>query len=38
MTIHRRRFSGYWHYWVIIIGGLGFVVAYFVTDGFGLTP
>ena len=38
MTIHKRRFGGYWHYWLIIVGGTAFVIAYFVTDGFGLSP
>jgi len=36
MTIHKRRLDGYWHYWVIIVGGVLFVIAYYATDGFGL--
>jgi hypothetical protein len=38
MTIHRRRGGGYWYYWAIIVGGTLFVIAYLVTDGFGLGP
>ena len=37
VTIHKRRGGGYWYYWVIIIGGTAFVIAYIVTDGFGLS-
>jgi hypothetical protein len=35
MTIHRQRGGRYWYYWVIIVGGLAFVVAAYATDGFG---
>jgi hypothetical protein len=38
MTIHKRRGGGYWYYWVLLIGGTIFVIAYFSTDGFGLSP
>jgi hypothetical protein len=37
VTIHKRG-SGYRYYWVAIIGGLVLVIAYFATDGFGLSP
>lgn len=36
MTIHKRRGSGYWYYWVAIVGGIVFVIAAFATDMFGL--
>ena len=36
MTIHRQRGGRYWYYWVIIVGGLAFVVAAYATDGFGI--
>ena len=35
MTIHKRRFGGYWQYWVIVIGGIAFVIAAYATNGFG---
>lgn len=35
MTIHRQRGGRYWYYWVLIIGGIAFVVAAYATDGFG---
>ena len=35
MTIHRQRGGRYWYYWVIIVGGLAFVIAAYATDGFG---
>jgi hypothetical protein len=38
MTIHKQPGGRYWYYWVVIIGGIVFVVAYFATDGFGLAP
>jgi len=38
MAIHKRRGGGYWHYWVVIVGGTLFVFAYYLTDGFGLKP
>jgi hypothetical protein len=38
MTIHRSRFGTYWYYWVIIIGGIVFVIAAYATDMFGLSP
>jgi hypothetical protein len=36
MTIHRQRGGRYWYYWVVIVGGIIFVIAYFASDGFGL--
>jgi hypothetical protein len=38
MTIHRPRGGHYWRYWHVLIGGTAFVLAYFLTDGFGLSP
>jgi hypothetical protein len=38
MAIHQPRGGGYWYYWLIIVGGIVFVLAYYVTDGFGLQP
>jgi hypothetical protein len=38
MTIHRSRFGTYWYYWVIIIGGIVFVIVAYATDMFGLQP
>jgi hypothetical protein len=38
MTIHKQPGGRYRYYWVVIIGGIVFVVAYFATDGFGLAP
>jgi hypothetical protein len=38
VTIHKQPGGRYWYYWVIIIGGIAFVVAYYATDGFGLSP
>ena len=38
MAIHPQRGGRYWYYWVLIVGGLIFVVAYYATDGFGLAP
>jgi hypothetical protein len=38
MTIHRQRGGRYWYYWVVLIGGIVFVVSYYATDGFGLSP
>ena len=35
MTIHAQRGGRYWYYWVIIVGGLAFVIAAYATDGFG---
>jgi hypothetical protein len=35
MTIHRQRGGRYWYYWVIILGGIAFVVAAYATNGFG---
>jgi hypothetical protein len=37
VTIHKQG-SGYWYYWVAIVVGLVFVIAYWATDGFGLSP
>ena len=36
MAIHRQRGGRYWYYWIFLIGGTAFVIAYLVTDGFGL--
>jgi hypothetical protein len=36
MAIHQPRGGGYWYYWLVIICGTLFVVAYFATAGFGL--
>jgi hypothetical protein len=36
MTIHPQRGGRYWYYWAVIIGGLAFVIAYLLTDGFGM--
>ena len=36
MTIHKRRGGGYWYYWAFLVGGAIFVVAYLLSDGFGL--
>jgi len=36
MTIHRQRGGRYWYYWVLIIGGIVFLVAALATDMFGL--
>jgi len=38
MTIHRPRGGHYWRYWLVLIGGGAFVIAYLLTDGFGLQP
>jgi hypothetical protein len=38
MAIHRKRGGPYWYYWLVIVGGALFVIAYYVTDGFGLQP
>lgn len=36
MTIHPQRGGRYWYYWVLIIGGIIFVAAWYITSGFGL--
>lgn len=37
MAIHSKGpGGGYWYYWVLIVGGLAFVVAAYATDMFGL--
>jgi hypothetical protein len=36
MAIHRQRGGGYWYYWLIVLGGTVFAIAYFASDGFGL--
>jgi hypothetical protein len=36
VAIHPQRGGRYWYYWVVLIGGATFVIAYYVTDGFGL--
>jgi hypothetical protein len=38
VAIHRPRGGLYWRYWVVIIGGIVFVVAFYATEGFGLQP
>ena len=40
MAIHKGRSGSgtYWYYWLIIVGGIIFVIAYYLTDGFGLQP
>jgi hypothetical protein len=38
MTIHKQRYGRYWYYWVVIVGGIVLVVAYYASDGFGLQP
>jgi hypothetical protein len=38
MTIHKPRGGHYWRYWVVLIGGGAFVIAYLLSDGFGLQP
>jgi hypothetical protein len=38
MTIHRPRAGRYWYYWLLIVGGLAFVIAALATDYFGLGP
>jgi hypothetical protein len=38
MAIHKPRGGLYWRYWAVLIGGSAFVVAYLLTDGFGLQP
>jgi hypothetical protein len=35
VTIHPQRGGRYWYYWVVIVGGVLFVVAAYATDGFG---
>lgn len=35
MTIHRKGVAAYWYYWVIIVGGVIFVIAAYATNGFG---
>jgi hypothetical protein len=37
MTIHKQRGGRYWYYWVVIVGGIALVIAYYATDGFGLS-
>jgi hypothetical protein len=36
MAIHPQRGGRYWYYWVILVGGSIFVIAYLATDGFGI--
>jgi hypothetical protein len=38
MAIHRPRGGHCWYYWLVIVGGTAFVIAYLLTDGFGLEP
>jgi hypothetical protein len=38
MAIHKQRGGRYWYYWALIIGGTAFVIAYYLTNGFGLGP
>lgn len=35
MTIHKRPGSRTWYYWVFIIVAIAFVIAYYLSDGFG---
>jgi hypothetical protein len=37
VTVHKQG-SGYWYYWAAIIAGLVLVIAWFASDGFGLSP
>jgi hypothetical protein len=37
MAIHKQRGGRYWYYWLIIVGGGIFVVAFYASDGFGLS-
>lgn len=36
MTIHKQRGGRYWYYWVLLLGGAIFVIAYYAGNGFGL--
>jgi hypothetical protein len=38
MAIHRPRGGHYWRYWLVIGGGSAFLIAYLLTDGFGVRP
>jgi hypothetical protein len=38
MAIHKQPGGRYWYYWAIIVSGIVFVIAYYVSDGFGLQP
>jgi hypothetical protein len=38
MTIHRRRLSGYWHYWLAIAILVAIVVSALATNYYGLRP
>jgi hypothetical protein len=38
MTIHRGPRSGYWHYGLLFVIVLAFVIAALVTNYFGLKP
>jgi hypothetical protein len=38
MTIHHRRFSGYWHYWLAIAILLAIVISALATGYYGLQP
>jgi len=38
MAVHRPRGGHYWRYRVVLVGGTAFVLAYLLTDGFGLRP
>lgn len=35
MTIHSQRGGRYWYYWLVIVGGVIFVIAAFATHMFG---
>ncbi len=37
MAIHKQRGGSYWYYWAIIVAGTIFVIAFYATDGFGLS-
>jgi hypothetical protein len=36
VTIHRQRGGRYWYYWLVIVGGVAFVIAALATGYFGL--
>jgi hypothetical protein len=38
VAIRRPRGGHYWRYWVVIVGGIVFVIAFYATEGFGLRP
>jgi hypothetical protein len=36
VAIHKQRGGSYWYYWLIVVGGIALVLAYYASDGFGL--